>query len=170
MLCIALCLVSFQDASSIIPDQYIVVFDSYDNEMKAQSVLQSMQPPSTSTSTADADADANDGTTAAAAGSILPKIPVSWKRPSIMTQFDAVFHGFTLSCSEDILDTLSRQPGLLAIVPDAIVTLDDTQVLGVGVGSEDGDGGAVGDESMVTEEKSRLRGGASTRSLNTQSR
>ncbi len=146
-----------QDTSRIIPDQYIVVFDSFDTLMKAQDVLQSMEAP-TDTQAADAQSSV-DG-----AASRLPVDRIGWKRPSIVLQFDSLFHGFTVTCSADVLETLARQEGLLAIVPDEIVTLDDSQAVGADTVESVG-------ESDSEAAESRLRGSApSRRSLTSQSR
>ncbi len=146
-----------QDTSRIIPDQYIVVFDSFDTLMKAQDVLRSMEGPADAQA-ADAQSSVEDAATR------LPVDRIGWKRPSIVLEFDSLFHGFTVTCSADALETLAGQEGLLAIVPDEIVTLDDSQAVGADSGEGEG-------EMQSEAAESRLRGSApSRRSLTSQSR
>ena len=66
-----------------------------------------------------------------AQGSLLVQsdVQTSAKGSGVLAQFDSVFHGLTIACSDATLDRLAALPGVLAIVPDAIISLDETQTL-----------------------------------------
>ena len=96
-LCIGHCGDS-QDASRVIPGQYIVVFKGYDDLTQGASVVQA-------------------------------DVQTSSRKGGVLAQFDSLFHGLTVACSDAALDRLAALPGVLAIVPDAIISLDETQQL-----------------------------------------
>ena len=87
-----------QDASRVIPGQYIVVFKGYDDLAQGASVVQA-------------------------------DVQTSSRKGGVLAQFDSLFHGLTVACSDAALDRLAALPGVLAIVPDAIISLDETQQL-----------------------------------------
>ena len=61
------------------------------------------------------------------AGLVQSSVLASGKAGSVLGQFNSLFQGLTVSCSGRTLDSLAALPGVLAIVPDAIITLDETQ-------------------------------------------
>jgi hypothetical protein len=58
---------------------------------------------------------------------VQSSVLASGKAASVLGQFDSLFQGLTVACSSATLDRLAALPGVVAIVPDAIITLDETQ-------------------------------------------
>ncbi len=67
---------------------------------------------------------------------------------TILGEFDTVFNGFAVACSDATLEALPSMPGLLAIMVNERVTIADTQTVG-------GSDGAVPSESSTSP---KLRG------------
>jgi len=61
------------------------------------------------------------------AGLVQTSVLASGKAGSVLGQFNSLFQGLTVACSSATLDRLAALPGVLAIVPDSIITLDETQ-------------------------------------------
>ncbi len=61
------------------------------------------------------------------AGLVQSSLMTSGKAGSVLGQVNSLFQGLTVSCSSATLDRLAALPGVVAIVPDAIITLDETQ-------------------------------------------
>ena len=91
-----------QDSRTLIADQYIVVFQDYKGLEEGQEMLRS-------TMTADQSSD---------------------KPTAVMQQLDAVFHALVVRCDGRVLERLAEQSGVLAIVQDEIVRLDEVQEVG----------------------------------------
>lgn len=61
------------------------------------------------------------------AGLVQTSVLASGKAGSVLGQFNSLFQGLTVACSSATLDRPAALPGVLAIVPDSIITLDETQ-------------------------------------------
>lgn len=61
------------------------------------------------------------------AGLVQSSLLASGKAGAVLGQVNSLFQGLTVSCSPAALDRLAALPGVLAIVPDAIISLDEAQ-------------------------------------------
>jgi subtilisin family serine protease len=98
-----------QEGRHVIPGQYIVVFQDYESLKEGADVVEQ-----------------SAAAAAAAAGDAYQ--PAHFGSP-VLLQFDSVFHGLTVACDDATVERLAELPSVLAIIPDEVVSLSESQAV-----------------------------------------